>query len=81
MTADVTHTLARVRRPQFRPLGYLGAEPLAVGIEGAVYRVRDGLVDKVWASRPTDELVRLQHFYRDLAAQKTAALSLSRAAG
>lgn len=51
----------------FRAVGYPGVQPLGAGMEGAVYRLRDGLIAKVWASRSTDDLVRLQQFYRDLA--------------
>lgn len=47
--------------------GYPGAEPLAAGVEGAVYRLGDGLVAKVWGRRREPELVRMQKFYADVA--------------
>jgi hypothetical protein len=43
-----------------------GAELLAVGMEGAVYRFGDGRVAKVWARRTTAELARLKAFYDEL---------------
>jgi aminoglycoside phosphotransferase (APT) family kinase protein len=54
----------------FRARGYPDAEPLATGMEGAVYRLGRGLVAKVWgAGRSHAELVTLQQFYADLGAQ------------
>jgi aminoglycoside phosphotransferase len=47
-------------------LGYAEAQPLGVGMEGAVYRLGDGRVAKVWARRSIAELERLQHVYRDV---------------
>lgn len=57
---------------EFVRLGHPGAEPLAVGMEGAVYRLGDGLVAKVWANRSREELVRLKDFYAALADQGLA---------
>jgi hypothetical protein len=52
----------------FRAKGHSDVEPLATGMEGAVYRLGRGLVAKVWGSdKPHSELVALQHFYTDLA--------------
>jgi phosphotransferase family enzyme len=45
---------------------FAGVEPLAVGMEGAVYRLGDGRVAKVWSRRTTAELVRLKAFYDEL---------------
>jgi aminoglycoside phosphotransferase (APT) family kinase protein len=50
----------------FRATGYAGVEPLATGMEGAVYRLEDGLVAKVWRDKPPAELASLQRFYSDL---------------
>lgn len=54
---------------EFVRLGHAEAEPLAVGMEGAVYRLGDGLVAKVWANRNREELLRLRDFYAALADQ------------
>jgi aminoglycoside phosphotransferase (APT) family kinase protein len=48
--------------------GYPGARPLAAGVEGAVYRLADGTVAKVWGHRRPDELLPWQAFYADVAA-------------
>lgn len=53
----------------FRSEGHSRAEPLASGMEGAVYRLEEGLVAKVWASRSRPELALLCEFYDQLAAQ------------
>ncbi|GAA1941199.1 phosphotransferase family protein [Kitasatospora viridis] len=54
---------------EFARLGHPGAEPLAAGMEGAVYRLGGGLVAKVWAHRSAAELARLQEFCAELAGQ------------
>jgi len=51
----------------FASNGYPDAQPLASGMEGAVYKLGKELVGKVWARRKADELARLQGFYADLA--------------
>ncbi|NYI05149.1 aminoglycoside phosphotransferase family protein [Allostreptomyces psammosilenae] len=54
---------------RFAALGHHEVEPLAVGMEGAVYRLGRGLVAKVWARRTPDELHRMREFHDELAAQ------------
>jgi Phosphotransferase enzyme family len=51
----------------FRRRGY-AAEPLAAGVEGAVYDLGGGLVAKVWRERGAAELSLMQAFYADVAA-------------
>ncbi|TQF01932.1 aminoglycoside phosphotransferase family protein [Kitasatospora acidiphila] len=46
--------------------GYRDVVPLAAGMEGAVYRLGQGLVAKVWGRREAAELKRLQKFYSDI---------------
>jgi aminoglycoside phosphotransferase (APT) family kinase protein len=48
--------------------GYPAARPLAAGVEGAIYRLGDLTVAKVWGRRRRRELVRMQRFYSDVAA-------------
>jgi aminoglycoside phosphotransferase (APT) family kinase protein len=59
---------SRFWQEQFSALGYPDAQPLAVGMEGAVYRLDDEWVGKVWARRDVPELRRLQRCYQDIAA-------------
>ncbi len=47
--------------------GYPAVQPLAAGAEGAIYRLGDGTVVKVWGRRRAPELVRMQKFYSDVA--------------
>lgn len=47
--------------------GYPDVKPLAAGVEGAIYRLGDGTVAKVWGRRREPELVRMQKFYADVA--------------
>lgn len=49
-----------------RGLGYPAARELSSGMEGAVYRLEEGLVAKVWFRRSAPDLLRLQRFYADL---------------
>lgn len=42
-------------------------QPLAAGVEGAIYDLGNGLVAKVWRERGAAELVRMQAFYADVA--------------
>jgi aminoglycoside phosphotransferase (APT) family kinase protein len=51
-----------------REIGYPAAEPLGAGVEGAVYRLGDATVAKVWGHRRRTELRLLQAFYADVAA-------------
>ncbi|MCA6095936.1 aminoglycoside phosphotransferase family protein [Streptomyces sp. SCA3-4] len=46
--------------------GYEAVEPLGSGMEGAVYRLDDGMVAKVWGERSAQELRRLGRFYAHL---------------
>jgi hypothetical protein len=51
-----------------RAQGHPHVEPLATGMEGAVYRLGRGLVAKVWGKeKPHTELLALQRFYAELA--------------
>src|SRR5215469_13163746 len=43
-------------------------QPLAAGVEGAIYDLGGGLIAKVWRERRAAELVRMQAFYADVAA-------------
>jgi hypothetical protein len=52
----------------FARLGYPTARPLAAGVEGAVYRLGEGTVAKVWGRRGVPELLPWQAFYADVAA-------------
>lgn len=47
--------------------GYPDVKPLAAGVEGAIYRLGDGTVAKVWGRRREAELTRMQRFYADVA--------------
>ena len=51
----------------FARLGHSDVEPLAAGMEGAIYRLGAGTVAKVWGRRGEQELVGLQKFYADVA--------------
>ncbi|HUB41379.1 MAG TPA: aminoglycoside phosphotransferase family protein [Streptosporangiaceae bacterium] len=43
-------------------------EPLAAGVEGAIYDLGGDLIAKVWRQRYADDLQRMQSFYADVAA-------------
>ncbi|MET8181290.1 phosphotransferase [Streptomyces sp. NPDC005336] len=58
-------TAERVRH--FVDAGYPDAEPVEAAVEGAVYRLGDGTVAKVWEHRQAAELRRMQGFYADAA--------------
>lgn len=58
------HTPEWVRR--FARLGYPDAEPLAAGVEGAIYRLGDGTVAKVWSGRRRG-LELMRGYYADVA--------------
>ncbi|MFJ9085806.1 phosphotransferase family protein [Streptomyces sp. NPDC102384] len=46
--------------------GYPAVEPLSSGMEGAVYRLDDQLIAKVWGDRSPEQLHRLKDFYAHL---------------
>ncbi|MFF8730487.1 phosphotransferase family protein [Streptomyces sp. NPDC015171] len=48
-------------------LGYSAVEPLAGGMEGAVYRLGGGTVAKVWGRRDERDLIGIKEFYDELA--------------
>lgn len=50
----------------FAGQGHRVVEPLGSGMEGAVYRLDDGMVAKVWGQRSIEELRRLGRFYAHL---------------
>jgi hypothetical protein len=51
----------------FVACGHAGAERLADGMEGVVYRLGDGSVAKAWTRKSHAELLRLQAFYEGVA--------------
>ncbi|MGW7683602.1 phosphotransferase family protein [Kribbella sp. NPDC054772] len=55
-----------VLEEQLRVLGYAGAEQLAIGMEGAVYRLGDERIAKVWFHAGESELRRLGELYAAL---------------
>ncbi|MEV0385626.1 aminoglycoside phosphotransferase family protein [Nonomuraea sp. NPDC050643] len=58
-TADWLHHFAR--------RGHRAARPLAAGVEGAVYRLDDGMVAKVWSGRAPADLDLTRQVYADIA--------------
>ena len=48
----------------FTRRGYSDVRPLGSGVEGAIYRLGNGTVVKVWGRRREAELVRMQGFTR-----------------
>jgi Ser/Thr protein kinase RdoA (MazF antagonist) len=54
---------------QFRSQGYADAAHLGGGMEGAVYRLEDGLVAKVWERKHAVDLEALKAFYEELGEQ------------
>lgn len=48
--------------------GHAEAAPLAAGVEGAVYRLGNGVVAKVWGHKSMPELLLAQRLYADVAA-------------
>ena len=54
----------------FRKHGYPSAHPLASGMEGSVYRLRPGLIGKVWARRSAPGVAQLKAFYAELSAKR-----------
>ncbi|WP_158849571.1 phosphotransferase family protein [Saccharothrix deserti] len=53
----------------FRAQGHPTATQLGRGMEGVVYDVGEGLVEKVWFQRRRDDLLLTQEFQKELAAQ------------
>jgi aminoglycoside phosphotransferase (APT) family kinase protein len=51
----------------FARAGYSEATPLAAGMEGAVYRLGDQTVAKVWRHRRSPEIILAQKVYDDIA--------------
>ncbi|MFF7768490.1 phosphotransferase family protein [Streptomyces massasporeus] len=51
----------------FAQRGYPGARRLASGMEGTVYRLRDGTVAKVWAGRAPEDFDLTRRLYADIA--------------
>jgi aminoglycoside phosphotransferase (APT) family kinase protein len=47
--------------------GYPDVEPLAAGVEGAIYLLGNGTVAKVWGHKRQPELAAMQQFYADVA--------------
>ncbi|GAA2312502.1 hypothetical protein GCM10010234_66480 [Streptomyces hawaiiensis] len=52
----------------FARRGYPRARRLAAGMEGTVYRLRDGIVAKVWDGRPPEDFGLTRRLYADIAA-------------
>lgn len=63
MSADEASWLRR-----FAARGYPAAQPLASGMEGAVYRLDSATVAKVWKQKGRGELLAAREFYAQLAA-------------
>jgi Phosphotransferase enzyme family len=51
----------------FASRGHSAPEPLAAGVEGAVYRLGGGTVAKVWSGRPPAGLDLMRQVYADIA--------------
>lgn len=62
------HTHSDTWLRHFAKRGYPAAQPLAAGMEGAVYRLDEDLVAKVWERKREAELAAMQTFYEELAA-------------
>lgn len=52
----------------FAARGHRAAHPLAAGVEGAVYRLGEGLVAKVWSGRPPAGFRMMREVHEDIAA-------------
>ncbi|PTH86111.1 aminoglycoside phosphotransferase family protein [Streptomyces sp. A244] len=52
----------------FAGRGHPGARRLASGMEGTVYRLRDGIVAKVWTGRTPGDFALTRRLYADIAA-------------
>ncbi|HEU5129951.1 MAG TPA: aminoglycoside phosphotransferase family protein [Glycomyces sp.] len=51
----------------FARRGHPAARPLASGVEGAVYRLEEGTVAKVWHCRPPADFALMRRVYEDIA--------------
>lgn len=51
----------------FARRGHPGGRPLAAGVEGAVYRLAEGVVAKVWSGRPRADFGLTRQVYADIA--------------
>ncbi|MEU6577580.1 aminoglycoside phosphotransferase family protein [Streptomyces sp. NPDC046805] len=51
----------------FTSQGHSAVRPLAAGVEGAVYRLGNGIVAKVWSGRPPADLGLIRQVYADIA--------------
>jgi aminoglycoside phosphotransferase (APT) family kinase protein len=51
----------------FAERGHPAAQPLAAGVEGAVYRLGEALVAKVWTGRPPVDLDLIRQVHADIA--------------
>jgi hypothetical protein len=51
----------------FTRRGHRAPRPLGAGVEGAVYRLEEGLVAKVWSGRPPADLDLTRRVYADIA--------------
>ncbi|SDD37846.1 phosphotransferase family protein [Glycomyces harbinensis] len=51
----------------FARRGFPVAEPIAAGVEGAVYRLEAGTVAKVWSGRPPADFALTREVYADIA--------------
>ncbi|WP_435856515.1 phosphotransferase family protein [Streptomyces tibetensis] len=67
VTETDTHQSDRWVR-YFARRGYPRARRLASGMEGTVYRLRDGTVAKVWDGRPPEDFGLTRRLYADIAA-------------
>jgi hypothetical protein len=50
-----------------RDRGYRHSRFMAAGMDGLVFRLGDGLVAKVWSTKPQRDVERLRVFYSELA--------------
>jgi Phosphotransferase enzyme family len=65
--ADRPHEHTSEWLEHFARSGYPHVTPLAAGMEGAVYRLGDQTVAKVWRRRGVPEILLAQRFYADVA--------------
>lgn len=67
IASKVVHAHSDTWLRRFAKRGYPAAQPLAAGMEGAVYDVGDELIAKVWGRKGREELDRMKAFYEQLA--------------
>lgn len=65
--ADQRHEHTAEWLEHFARSGYPQVTPLAAGMEGAVYRLGDQTVAKVWRRRRVPDIMLVQKFYADVA--------------